>query len=151
MLIDDVGVCAIAKWCPRLRIVSLKVDRVGYLGVILLVNSAMDLTTLDLRVCILVTDVALEAIGESKSIISLNLEGCSRIMDCGLASFAKGPVSKNLKALAIARSHRITDSRVLHLGSMCCLEVLDMAWMIQTGQTLGVWQLQIRLVELSRN
>ncbi|KAK9273523.1 hypothetical protein L1049_018333 [Liquidambar formosana] len=126
MDVGDDGIRKIATGCSRLREIGLrKRRRIGDGGVISLVETAMNLTTLNLGKCNKITDKALEAIGSSNSIRVLNLQGCSLITDCGLAFLAKGCVSKTLKKLVIAGCHRITNRGVSFLKQMCCLEELN--------------------------
>lgn len=128
---DDIGVdgiCAMAQGCRELREVSLrKRSRVGDFGVVSLMNLAMNLTELDLGRCNLASDFALKAIGNSKTITSLNLQGCSWVTDRGLDWLGKGSISKILKTLVIAECDQISDFGVSLLKRMHILEILDIS------------------------
>uniref|UniRef100_A0A5B7BBF5 Putative F-box/LRR-repeat protein 20-like n=1 Tax=Davidia involucrata TaxID=16924 RepID=A0A5B7BBF5_DAVIN len=126
--VDDYGIFEIAVRCRNLTQVFLRRRcQTGNFGVISLVNSAQNLTNLDLGRCNRIVDEALKAIGDANSLRVLNLQACWLITDRGLACLASGSLSRTLKKLVIAECDRITDIGVLHLRQMCCLEELNLA------------------------
>ncbi|XP_059641373.1 F-box/LRR-repeat protein 4-like [Cornus florida] len=126
--LDGSGISEIAIGCPNLAEVYLRRRcQVRNFGVTSLVNSAQNLTTLDLAGCSRIADEALKAIGNANSLLVLNLRGCWLITNGGLALLAIGSLSRTLRKLDIAECNRITDDGVLHLREMCCLEELNLA------------------------
>ncbi|KAJ7958817.1 F-box/LRR-repeat protein [Quillaja saponaria] len=128
---DDVGDEGLSAWtvgCHRLREVLLRRRKnIGNAGIIPLVNTANNLTHLDLGWCNLIADQALETIGAANLIAVLNLQGCSLITDHGLASLAFGSSSRSLKSLNLAECDRISDLGVSLLQKITSLEELNMA------------------------
>ncbi|KAL6212333.1 hypothetical protein ACLB2K_017553 [Fragaria x ananassa] len=83
------------------------------------------LTYLDLGLCRVVDDDAVEAIGRLCTRLSyLNLK-YAEISDNGLTLLAQG-CSNTLKTLVLAQCYDITDSGFCHLQNMQCLEELDL-------------------------
>lgn len=122
------GICAIANGCRKLTEVLLRRRKnVGNVGVIVLVNLAKSLTSLDLGRCGLIDDRSLEAIGNMNSIRILKMEACSLITDCGLEFLATGSSSRTLKKLVLAECDRITDFGATLLQQMHRLEELNLA------------------------
>ncbi|XP_042491255.1 uncharacterized protein LOC122071056 [Macadamia integrifolia] len=72
--VGDDGVCAVAIRCPALTKVFLRRrSRIGNVGVVDLIKSSQNLSTLDLAKCTKITDQALEAIEAATSLRVLNL------------------------------------------------------------------------------
>ena len=79
---NDDGLCAVAN--AYIDLISLSLRRrlhVGDLGVVSILRSSKNITSLDLARCIKVTDESLKAIGEANRLRSLNLQGCYLITD----------------------------------------------------------------------
>ncbi|KAK3212987.1 hypothetical protein Dsin_017693 [Dipteronia sinensis] len=127
--VDDDGACAIAENCPNLSKVSLRMRKnIGNSGVISIIGKlAQNLTYLDMGMCILITDRALEWVWMLSSITVLKLDGCSLITDLSLAFLANGYCSKTLKKLFVSECDRVTDVGVSLLRHMSCLEELSLA------------------------
>ncbi|XP_043703540.1 F-box protein At3g58530-like [Telopea speciosissima] len=126
--VGDDGVCAIAIGCPALTQVCLRRrSRMGNVGVVDLIKSSQNLTTLDLAKCNKITDQALEAIGAASSLRVLNLRGCSLVTDWGLASLATGSTSRTLKKLVLTECDQITDHGVSLLQQIYFLQELNLA------------------------
>nr|GEW07071.1 hypothetical protein [Tanacetum cinerariifolium] len=121
---DDDGLRTVANACShlrqivlsrRLRVGDLGVDsivrsrlRVGDLGVDSIVRSCKNLQELDLSGCLSITDESLKAIGESNSLLILNLSYCL-ITDMGLEYLADGNLTNSLTGLDLSGCYRISD------------------------------------------
>ncbi|XP_004292780.1 PREDICTED: F-box/LRR-repeat protein 2-like [Fragaria vesca subsp. vesca] len=85
-----------------------------------------NLTYLDLGLCRVVDNDAVEAIGRLCTRLSyLNLK-YAEISDNGLRLLAQGRCSKTLNTLVLAQCYDITDSGFCHLQNLQCLEELDL-------------------------
>ncbi|KAI3696484.1 hypothetical protein L1987_79502 [Smallanthus sonchifolius] len=151
---DDDGLCALGNACSRLRCVSLNRRlNVGDAGIASIVTSSKNLTHLNLKGCIRVTDESLKAIGRS-GIHNLNLTGCSSITDLGLKYLADGDLKNSLQSLNLTKCDRISDLGVIHLNQMVSLTVLKLSkcggHVTDTGIVAMSSQLQnIEILDLS--
>ncbi|KAI3696483.1 hypothetical protein L1987_79501 [Smallanthus sonchifolius] len=124
---DDDGLCAVANACNRLCEVHLNRRlHVGDAGIVSLATSCKNLTFLNLKGCIRVTDDSLKAIGES-DILNLNLEGCYLITDLGLEYLATGDLKNSLQHLVLTECDRISDHGVIHLNQIVGLTDLNLS------------------------
>ncbi|KAI3816774.1 hypothetical protein L1987_16478 [Smallanthus sonchifolius] len=124
---DDDGLCAVANACSHLREVYLNRRlHIGDAGIVSLATSCKNLTFLNLKGCIRVTDESLKPIGES-GIRNLNLEGCYLITDLGLKYLANGDLKNSLQHLILTECDRISDHGVIHLKQMVHLTELNLS------------------------
>ncbi|KAL6146304.1 hypothetical protein ACLB2K_056985 [Fragaria x ananassa] len=105
MEVGDQGLCAVANGCPKLSKIVINNNYAGVLGIIAMITSAAhNLTHLELEICSLLTDQALEAIGSSSCRLSfLSFRFSSKITDAGLRFLANGSCSKTIKQLKLCR------------------------------------------------
>ncbi|KAH9300910.1 hypothetical protein KI387_012493, partial [Taxus chinensis] len=124
----DVGICSIADHCRDLRKVYLKRRKgLGNVGVTALMNLCPNITHLDLGFCNKVTNRALEAIGASRCLETLVLDGCRLVTGEELASLVSGSTATTLKRLDLCQCNRITDLGITLLQQLSCLQVLNLA------------------------
>ncbi|GJX39143.1 ribonuclease H-like domain-containing protein [Tanacetum coccineum] len=108
---DDDGLCAVANACCQLESVSLSRRlHVGDVGVVSILRSSKNITSLDLGRCVKVTDESLKAIGEATRLRSLNLQGCYLITDLGLKYLATRDLKNSLMFLYFNECVKISDT-----------------------------------------
>ncbi|CAN6441197.1 unnamed protein product [Victoria cruziana] len=126
--ITDDGICSVAGRCQGLKKVYLRRRKgIGNAGVISLMKHCTDITRLDLSWCSMISDEALESLGAASSLQALNLHGCSLITDRGLTSLTTGSSARTLKKLDLSECDQISDTGVVFLRQLCCLEELSLA------------------------
>nr|GEZ09898.1 hypothetical protein [Tanacetum cinerariifolium] len=127
----------LAQSCPKLRILGLALEKnlepkVDYEsdfdddGVVSILRSSKNITSLDLGRCVKVTDESLKAIGEATRLRSLNLQGCYLITDLGLKYLATGDLKNSLMSLYFNECVKISDTGCIYLGQMVHLTVLTL-------------------------
>ncbi|PWA53678.1 Leucine-rich repeat, cysteine-containing subtype [Artemisia annua] len=122
------GLCAVANAYSHLNSVSLgRRLHVGDVGVISLLRSSKNITSLCLERCVKVTDESLKAIGEVTCLKQLVLRGCYLITDLGLKYLANKDLKNSLKFLYLDECDRISDTGIIYLGQMVHLSVLTLA------------------------
>ncbi|PWA89356.1 Leucine-rich repeat, cysteine-containing subtype [Artemisia annua] len=125
---DDDGLCAVANAYSHLDIVSLdRRLRVGDVGVVSILRSSKNITSLCLKGCVKVTDKSLKVIGEATSLKLLNLGACCLITDLGLKYLANGDLKNCLEILLLAKCDRISDAGIIYLGQMVHLTALTLS------------------------
>ncbi|GAB2275470.1 Transcription factor COE2 [Dionaea muscipula] len=110
--VTNVGLRAIARGCPSLRVLSLwNVSSIGDEGLIEIANGCQQLEKIDLCSCPSVTDKALIAIAKKcRNLADLTIESCPNIGNEGLQ--AVGQFCPNLKSLSIKDCALVGDQGI---------------------------------------
>ncbi|GJY34998.1 leucine-rich repeat, cysteine-containing subtype protein [Tanacetum coccineum] len=131
---DDDGLCAVANAYIHLDSVSL--DRrlsVGDVGVVSILRSSKNITSLSLERCIKVTDESLKVIGEATSLIFLNLGECDRISDTGIIYIGQ---MVQLTVLTLSKCGvNVTDFGISAISKIPNIERLVLSWLINVTNT----------------
>ncbi|KAK4774751.1 hypothetical protein SAY86_009686 [Trapa natans] len=115
--VTDVGLSAIARGCPTLRVLSLwNVPCVGDASLLEIAKSCPLLEKLDLRHCHLVTDKSLAALAKGcPNLTEVTIDSCRNIGNEGLLSLGKG--CTNLKSVSVKDCPLIGDQGIAGLLS----------------------------------
>ncbi|XP_038699256.1 EIN3-binding F-box protein 1-like [Tripterygium wilfordii] len=115
--VTDVGLTAISRGCPSLRVLSLwNLSSVGDEGLFEIANGCQMLEKLDLCHCPAITDKALLAIAKScPNLTDLTIESCPNIGNEGLQAVGKG--CSNLKSISIRDCLLVGDQGIAGLLS----------------------------------
>lgn len=114
--VTNVGLRAIARGCPSLRVLSLWNVSCGDEGLIEIANGCHSLEKLDLCQCPSISDKSLIAIAKScPNLTALTIESCSNIGNEGLQ--AVGQCCSNLKSISINNCPLIGDQGIASLFS----------------------------------
>ncbi|GJS95124.1 leucine-rich repeat, cysteine-containing subtype protein [Tanacetum coccineum] len=128
-LISDLGLEYIANGNLKNSLEMLflgECDRISDLGVDSIVRSCKNLQELDLSGCLSITDESLKAIGESNSLLILNLSDCL-ITDMGLEYLADGNLMNSLTGLDLSGCDRISDDGICYLNEFDNLTDLSLS------------------------
>ncbi|KAF5749613.1 putative grr1 plant [Tripterygium wilfordii] len=115
--VSNVGLSAIARGCPSLKVLSLwNLPSVGDEGLFEIAQECRLLENLDLSHCPSVSDKGLVAIAEKcPNLTALNIESCSQIGDGGIQ--AVGKFCPRLQSISIKHCPLVTDLGVSNLLS----------------------------------
>ncbi|OAY72046.1 EIN3-binding F-box protein 1 [Ananas comosus] len=115
--VTDLGLSAIARGCPSLRVLSLwSIPLITDVGLAEIADGCPMLEKLDLTHCPLISDKGLIAVAQKcPNLTSLTLESCAGIVNEGLQ--AVGRYCLNLKSLSIKNCPLIGDQGVSGLVS----------------------------------
>lgn len=115
--VSDVGLSAIARGCPSLRVLSLwNVPNVGDEGLLEIARGCHSLEKLDLSQCPSISNKALAAIAENcPNLTSLTIEACSKIGNEGLQAI--GRHCMKLQSVTIKDCPLVGDQGVASLFS----------------------------------
>ena len=115
--VTNLGLGAIARGCPSLRVLSLwNVSSIADEGLIEIANGCHQLEKLDLCGCPTISDKALVAIAKNcHNLTALTIESCPRIGNAGLQ--AVGQFCPNLKSISIKNCPLVGDQGVASLLS----------------------------------
>uniref|UniRef100_A0A2N9HPA4 F-box domain-containing protein n=1 Tax=Fagus sylvatica TaxID=28930 RepID=A0A2N9HPA4_FAGSY len=115
--VTDVGLRAIARGCPSLRVLSLwNVSSIGDEGLCEIANSCHLLEKLDLCQCPEISDRALLAVAKGcPNLTDLTIDSCSKIGNEGLQAI--GRCCPNLKSISIKDCHLLGDQGIASLLS----------------------------------
>ncbi|OVA07797.1 F-box domain [Macleaya cordata] len=115
--VTDIGLSAIGRGCPSLRVLSLwNVPSIGDEGLIEIANGCHMLEKLDLSQCPSISNKALFAIAENcPNLASLTIESCSKIGNEGLQAI--GRCCPNLQCITIKDCPLVGDQGVVSLIS----------------------------------
>jgi EIN3-binding F-box protein len=113
--VTDVGLRAIARGCPSLRVLSLwNLSSVGDEGLCEIANGCHQLEKLELCQCSEITDKALLAVAKHcPNLTDLTIESCSKIGNEGLQAI--GRCCPNLKSISIKDCPLLGDHGVASL------------------------------------
>lgn len=115
--VTDIGLRAVARGCPSLRVLSLwNLSSVGDEGLCEIANGCHLLEKLDICQCPGITDKALLAVAKScPNLTDLTIESCSKIGNEGLQAI--GRCCPNLKSISIKDCPLVGDQGVASLLS----------------------------------
>ncbi|KAK1271162.1 hypothetical protein QJS04_geneDACA005929 [Acorus gramineus] len=118
--ITDSGVSAVANGCSRLQMINLAYCKEITDCSLRTLSECSDLSTLEIRGCVLVSSIGLSAIAVGcKLITKLDVKNCQDVDDVGMLSLAR--MSKNLRQINISYCS-VTDVGLLALSSISCLQ-----------------------------
>ena len=113
--VTDSGVVVVAKACSGLTRLGLqgrrRVTDASVLALGAVPSIAGSMRHLDLRAC-RITDTALRVLASFSSLAVLQLYGCTRLTDVGLAALAAGPCAKSLRRVDLTGCTQITVAGV---------------------------------------
>ncbi|XP_054794119.1 F-box/LRR-repeat protein 3-like [Prosopis cineraria] len=122
--ITDLGISAIACGCPRLETINVAYCTDITDGSLISLSKCLELKTLEIRGCLLVTSKGLTAIAPNcKQLSRLDIKKCYKIDDSGMIPLACW--SQNLKQINLSYSS-VTDVGLLSLASISCLHTFSL-------------------------
>ncbi|XP_010541601.1 PREDICTED: EIN3-binding F-box protein 2 [Tarenaya hassleriana] len=138
--VTDVGLRAIARGCPSLRVLSLlNLSSVGDVGLCEIAQSCLLLEKLELSRCAGITDKGLVAIAENcPNLIDLTIDSCSGLGNEGLKAIARH--CTKLRSISIRNCSRIGDQGVAFLLAQpgCSLSKVKLQMLNITDLSLAV-------------
>ncbi|XP_010525963.1 PREDICTED: EIN3-binding F-box protein 1-like [Tarenaya hassleriana] len=138
--VSDLGLRAIGRGCPSLRVLSLwDLSTISDTGLLEIAKGCSQLEKLDLSRCPTITDKALIAIAKScLGLSELTIESCSRIGNASLQAVAR--FCPKLKSVCIKNCPLVRDQGIASLlsKSTCSLMKLKLQMLNITDVSLAV-------------
>jgi hypothetical protein len=117
--IEDKGIVAIARGCPRLQMINLEeLHNLTDVAIMALAESCPDMRLISLAGCQKLTNKSIVAMGKNwPKLVSINLTRCRSVTDKGIKSLAFG--CKNLQAINLAGLLKISEEAMFCLADQC--------------------------------
>ncbi|XP_020236859.1 F-box/LRR-repeat protein 3 [Cajanus cajan] len=118
--VTDLGISAIAQGCSDLQIINTSYCTSITDRALISLSKCSNLTTLEIRGCLLATSIGLAAIAMNcRQLSRLDIKKCYNIDDSGMIPLAH--FSQNLRQINLSYSS-VTDVGLLSLASISCLQ-----------------------------